>query len=347
MKLSRILHLRRAVNADGAGRGLYCTLEELLSLRHTARSLSLKGGRPAWSIMAGSQLSRFRGRGMDYSESRIYTPGDDIRQIDWRVTARTGKLHTKLYTEERDRPILLLLDFSPSLYFGTREALKSVIAARLAATIAWTAAFNGDRVGAILASPARNLELRPTGGRRGALRLLKALVEASRDFPGAASAGRGREPLRDLILQGRRTLRPGSRIFLLSDFFALYPKLETDLARLHRHSDLVLCHLIDPLELAPPPPGRYEISDGARCARLDTSDRTVAEAWRRTFAERRQKLARIAGNLGLPRLEMVSGDDLAGVMRKGLSFNLGRTAGSGNGRSRIAAAPPDAAAGGR
>ncbi|MCD6535126.1 MAG: DUF58 domain-containing protein, partial [Deltaproteobacteria bacterium] len=75
--------------------------------------------------MAGSTLSRFRGRGMDYAESRIYTPGDDIRSIDWRVTARTGKTHTKLYAEERDRPVMTLVDFSPSLYFGTKEAFKS------------------------------------------------------------------------------------------------------------------------------------------------------------------------------------------------------------------------------
>jgi uncharacterized protein (DUF58 family) len=318
-----------AAGRGGGSDGISCTLAELLALRHTARSLSVKGGKPAWSIMAGSQLSRFRGRGMDYSESRIYTPGDDIRQIDWRVTARTGKLHTKLYTEERDRPILLLLDFSPSLYFGTREALKSVIAARLAATISWTAIFNSDRIGAILLSPTNRFELRPSGGRRGALRVIRALVEASRDLPRQQSEMR----LQTLVQQGLRTIRPGSRIFLLSDFFALYPQLEADLARLRRHNDLVLCHLIDPLELAPPPPGLYRITDGRRRARLDTRNQEVAAAWRERFASRREQLGKVAGNLGVPRLEMVSGDDLAGVMRQGLSFSFGRATARNNGQA--------------
>ena len=130
MRLIRFIRKSRPATVNG----ITCTPEELLELRHVARTLSIGGRTRAYSIMAGSTLSKFRGRGMDYAESRIYTPGDDVRNIDWRVTARTGKTHTKLYVEERDRPVMTLIDFSPSLYFGTKEAFKSVMAARLAAT---------------------------------------------------------------------------------------------------------------------------------------------------------------------------------------------------------------------
>jgi uncharacterized protein (DUF58 family) len=307
-----------AAGRGGGSDGISCTLAELLALRHTARSLSVKGGKPAWSIMAGSQLSRFRGRGMDYSESRIYTPGDDIRQIDWRVTARTGKLHTKLYTEERDRPILTLVDFSPSLYFGTREAFKSVIAARLAALVSWTAVFNSDRIGAILESPGPDFDLRPRAGRQGIMRLIQALVETSRNFPEHS----GESFLKKLLNQALRTIRPGSRIFLISDFFNLYEGFEADLARLGRHNDLILCQVIDPLELAPPPAAIYPISDGHARSRLNTADPATTTAWREKFTQKRKRLEKTAGDLKLPRLEIVSGDDLAGCMRRGVSLKI-------------------------
>ncbi len=318
MRLTKFFRRPQAATTEISG--IFCTTEELINLRHAARSLSGRGrsSRPAYSIMAGSALSKFRGRGMDYAESRIYTPGDDIRQIDWRVTARTGKLHTKLYTEERDRPILTLVDFSPSLYFGTREAFKSVIAARLAALVGWTAVFNGDRIGAILESPASGFDLRPRAGRKGIMRQIRALVESSRSFPEQA----GESFLKKLLEQGLRTIRPGSRIFLISDFFNLYDTFEADLARLGRHNDLVLCQVIDPLELEPPPAGVYPISDGRRRSRLNTADPVTSAAWREKFTTKRERLEKLAGDLKLPHLKIVSGDDLAGCMRRGVSLKI-------------------------
>ena len=291
------------------GEGLYCSIAELVELRHLARALTLGGRRPAASILAGNALSRFRGRGMDYSESRIYTPGDDIRHIDWRVTARTGKLHTKLYTEERDRPVIPVVAFSPTLYFGTRKAFKSVVAARLAALVGWSAAAGGDRVGGLLSAPGQDYELRPRAGRQGVLRLVQALAEASRRFPDRDNDGVG---LEKLLHQARRSLRPGSRIFLIGDFFDLYPDLKADLARLSRHSDLILCQLVDPFELEPPPPGRYRISDGRHFALLDSGSREALKTWREKFQARRDKITEIAAALQLPRVEILTSSELTG-----------------------------------
>ena len=312
MRFSKFLKKSRPSSVNG----ITCTTEELLNLRHMARSLIGKSNQKAYSIMAGSTLSKFRGRGMDYAESRIYTPGDDIRSIDWRVTARSGKTHTKLYAEERDRPVITLIDFSPSLYFGTKEAFKSVIAARLAATVAWTAAFNGDRIGGTLLTPQEKFDLRPQAGRKGVLTLIHALVKATKP----PAPNNSESSLEQVLYHGIRTIRPGSRIFLISDFYQHDQHLERNLNRLCRHNDLILCQIIDPLELKAPPPGLYNISNGRDQARLDTKTATVRKSYSERFDARRKNLSRIAGNLKLPYLKIVSGDDIAGIMRRGLSL---------------------------
>ena len=310
MRFSKIFRKPRPSSVNG----ITCTTEELLDLRHMARSLIGKSNQKAYSIMAGSTLSKFRGRGMDYAESRIYTPGDDIRSIDWR--ARSGKTHTKLYAEERDRPVMTLVDFSPSLYFGTREAFKSVIAARLAATVAWTAAFNSDRIGGILMTPQERFDLRPQAGRKGVLALIHALVKATK----APVAENPDSSLEQVLHHGMRTIRTGSRIFLISDFYHYEQNLERNLSRLRRHNDLVLCQIIDPLELEAPPPGLYNISNGRDQAQLNTKASTIRKAYSEKFNERRENLSRIAANLKIPYLKVVSGDDIAGIMRRGLSL---------------------------
>ena len=132
--------------------------------------------RLARARLAGDHLSRFRGRGMDYRESRAYQPGDDVRSMDWRITARTGVPHVKLYQEERERPVVLFLDLNPGMFFGSRGMLKSVAAARAAALVAWAAAERGDRVGAMLFDGG-HCDLPPRGGRHGVLRLIRELVE--------------------------------------------------------------------------------------------------------------------------------------------------------------------------
>jgi len=312
MRLIKFIRKSRPATVNG----ITCTSEELLELRHVARTLSIGGSRRAYSIMAGSTLSKFRGRGMDYAESRIYTPGDDVRNIDWRVTARTGKTHTKVYVEERDRPVMTLMDFSPSLYFGTREALKSVVAARLAATIAWTAIFNGDRIGGIIVSPREKFELRPTAGRKGVLALIQALVKATSQF---ADDNDG-SSLDQLIRHGIRAIRPGGRVFLISDFYHYDPEMEKNLGRLRRHNDLVLCQIIDPLEMAVPPPGVYSITNGRQHTRLNTRNPDLRRFYLDTFRRRQDKVEQLANQLKIPLLKLVSGTDIARVMRRGLSF---------------------------
>jgi len=245
--------------------GIHVTAAELIALRPRCNALRLPMRQPAASALAGSYRSRFRGRGVDFVESRNYQPGDDIRNMDWRVTARTGRAHTKVFQEERERPVLIVLDASPSLYFGTRRRLKSVAAGQLAASVAWSAVRRGDRIGGFLFAPGRHRELRPAGGRRGAMRMLQSLVDWLQPEVDGPPAG----PLSEALERVRHTARPGSLIVIISDFFHLDEDCDRHLSRLRKHNDVIGCQILDRSEQELPN-GRYPISDGRNSTIIDT-----------------------------------------------------------------------------
>lgn len=227
----------------------------------------------AASALAGAYRSRYRGRGVDFLESRNYQPGDDIRNMDWRVTARTGRAHTKVFQEERERPVLVALDVSSSLFFGTRTRLKSVAAGQMAAAIAWSAVRRGDRIGGFLFSPGKHREIRPAGGRRGAMRMIQQLVEWLQ--PEQAS-DRPVEPLSLALERIRHAVRPGSLVVIVSDFFSLDEDCNRHLSRLRQHNDVIGCQVLDPAEHQLPR-GRYPITDGEQSAILDMAQSSSRE----------------------------------------------------------------------
>lgn len=254
---------------DHAGDGIHLTAAELIALQPRCHALRLPMRQAAASALAGAYRSRFRGRGVDFVESRNYQPGDDIRNMDWRVTARTGRPHTKVFQEERERPVLVVLDAGPSLYFGTRRRLKSVAAGQFAAAVAWSAVRRGDRIGGFLFAPDGHRELRPAGGRRGAMRMIQSLVE----WLNPASMAQGMaQPLSAALERVRHAVRPGSLVVVLSDFFTLDEDCNRHLSRLRQHNDVIGCQVLDAAEYQLPP-GRYPITDGEHAAILDTGRR--------------------------------------------------------------------------
>lgn len=261
--------------ADAAG--VRPTLAELVALRALA-----DGRRPARRGASGVQghaLSNLRGRGMEYAESRDYARGDDARHIDWRLTARTGRPHTKLFQAERERLTLLLADTAPALYFGTRVRFKSVQAARAGALAAWTAVRDGDRIAALRGS---RLEapVPPASGPRGALRVLDALARWYATRPDE-DAGLG-----IALDHASRLLRPGSRLLLLTDPASIdqVPKARWSGLALHHEVHAVL--LTDPLELAPPAARLpFRGGDGER-VELALDAAHVRQRWRGEFGAR-------------------------------------------------------------
>ena len=265
--------------------GVHVKLDELIALRLRARRFARPAARVA-GYHAATHESRFRGRGVDYVESREYQPGDDIRRMDWRVTARSGRPHTKVFQEEREQSNLLLIDCNASMRFGTRVRFKSVQAARTAALLAWAAAQGGDRIGALGFGAGLNAEVKPGGGTRGALRVLRALVE----WDGIAARGGTAAPLSQALQRAYRLARPGSRVIVLTDGFSTDAAAAAPLSLLAEHCDVAAILLSDPLEHSAPPPARYALRSDAGRVLLDFSAVRLRARWPQLFSERHAAL---------------------------------------------------------
>jgi uncharacterized protein (DUF58 family) len=305
--------------------GTGVTLAELIALREEASRIDLAPRGKVLATRSGGHLSRFRGRGMEFDESRLYVPGDDPRNMDWRVTARTGKTHVKRYREERERPVWLMVDLGPSMRFGTRNAFKSVIAAHAAALLAWAGTDGGDRIGGLIFDETRHFERRPAPRTRGLLPLLNAL--AQRPVPGGTAGLDGCTSGAERLT---RLARPGSLVFLLSDFAAT----GTDapwLARLAAHSEVVLIDIIDPIEKTAPPADRYPVTDGVRRAFIDTTDNAARHAYQRRFAQRSERIARLAQQHHCHLLQLQTDQPVGATLARGL-----RARPTQNGRLRSA-----------
>lgn len=297
---------------------VHVSSDELVRYRLQARELRLSSRQPARSTITGGHASRFRGRGMDYLESRDYQPGDDIRSMDWRVTARTNRAHVKLYQEERERPVVVMVDLGPGMFFATRGAFKSVIAARAAALIGWAAIQHGDRIGALFFNGVHH-ELRPLGGQRGVMRLIRQLVVAT--DPAAALASPGidahNNKLNEALLRLGRVARPGSLVYILSDFYAMNADTRRHLQRLRQHNDVVACQIVDAVELAAPPPGRYAVTNGAATGLLDTSSRKRRQAYDDYFSGHHQAVSDLMRQCAVPLRRITTTDDVVQALRFG------------------------------
>ncbi|MBE0621054.1 MAG: DUF58 domain-containing protein [Burkholderiales bacterium] len=290
------------------------TLEDLIGLQRHAGTIDLTHTRSASSRLAGSHLSRFRGRGMDYQESRAYQAGDDIRSMDWRVTARTGTPHIKLYQEERERPVVLFLDLNPGMFFGSRGMLKSVVAARAAALIAWAAAAHGDRIGGMLFNGVHR-DLPPRGGKNGVLRLISQVVEHT--DPRAGVSGQAHpDGLNAALGRLRRVSRPGSLVVLLGDYYGIDEDSRKHLLRLRQHSDVVAIQIVDPLEEAPPAAARYGVTAGGRSGVLDTRSSAARDAYQGYFSRHHETVAATMRGCAIPLLRLSTGEDVAAALRK-------------------------------
>lgn len=308
------------------------SVADLVALRRYARQLDLERLVRSRASSVGAESSRFRGRGMDYQESRVYQAGDDIRNMDWRVTARAGRPHVKVYEEERERSVFFLVDFRPGMFFASRGALKSVVAAKVAAMLAWTAADRGDRIGALIVGE-RDTELRPRRGKQGVLMLLKQLVLHSEPTAGLARAA---EPHRLTESLGRlvRIVRPGALVFVVSDFYGYDDNLSKMLGRLGQHADVVVVRPLDRLERQPPPSNRYPVTDGNRRQVLRIGGIRDARTWQQYFYNHDEAVRSMLERRRIPILEIATDDDI--VKR------LGATKGNGKGaltRSVLAELP--------
>lgn len=262
-----------AANTDKVS-GVSIDVDELIEVR--ARLSGLPGARIRCRPGArpGPHELLRRGRGMEYAESRAYVYGDDVRTMDWRVMARTGEAHTKVYAEEKDRSLLLAIDLSASMFFGTRHAFKSWAAAQVAAHAGWLASFRGERIGGLVAAPDYHNEIRPGKTRSGLLGIFHQLARANRPRPGTDDASRFNFLLGEL----RRVARPGDSILLISDFLGADAQSSRLLADVTRRNAVTAYWIYDASELQAWPRGRYALLQQQRRVQLDLAD-SAQSAW--------------------------------------------------------------------
>jgi uncharacterized protein (DUF58 family) len=331
--LSADVFARSADNADGM-EAVRVTVPALIRLNAAAAGLTLRPG-TIGAQKTGDYLSPFKGRGMEFAESRPYEPGDDARNLHWRVMARTGKPFTKQFREERERPVLVWVDLRSRMFFGTRVAFKSVVAARCAAMVAWAASRIGDRIGGVIFSDTAHFEIKPSRGKSAVLYLLKQLAghpawEAHSQTSGSAirapkhtsiteAAAERAQSARDAMIRLRRVARPGSRIILISDFADFDAASETNLARLAKHSEVTMLHIFDPLEARLPPPGHYRLSDGDDEFVLDAADPHYRSTYAEQFSARTEKLRALARRNRISYLACRTDQDPATLLRQDFS----------------------------
>ena len=275
--------------------GIWLDKMELPELFRVAKSKeSLKTPKISGTI-GGPYLTKLKGRGMEFAEARPYQPGDDVRHIDWRVTARTVRTHTKLYREERERPVMLVLDQCRQMFFGSRKRLKSVQAARIAALMGWRALLRGDRVGAILFSEKLHYEFRPRGDRQQYLRLLSKIMTVHNRIADEMKDEKwnfeSKYQLSEALIRVRHVVQPGSLVYIFSDFHSFNEECRKQMFQLSKHNHLEVYLLSDPLEKEAPSHGNYIMSDGKSNAWINSSNTNIRRLYSEVFDKHQQSLS--------------------------------------------------------
>jgi uncharacterized protein (DUF58 family) len=229
--------------------GVNLGIKELIHYQSKTALLNLSPRKTVQAKLAGTYLAKTKGRGMEFDEARHYQAGDDIRAIDWRVTARTGKTHTKLYREEKERPIFVLTDLSSGMQFGTQFLFKSVQAAHLSALIAWSARKRGDRIGGLVFNQHQHIECKPFTRQKAVLSLLNSMIKVQQGAQQEIqTTNQEKITLANACARLRRLAHPGSLVFILSDFSQLDELAKQHIAQLSKHCEVIAHPISDPFE---------------------------------------------------------------------------------------------------
>lgn len=324
---NKAARLRAGLARVGSGREIdtriHVDVAHLQSLRHHAGSLSFSPRQPPRSVLSGRHGARLRGRGLNFEELRRYLPGDDVRSIDWKVTARTGEPHRRVFTEERDRPALLVVDQRMAMFFGSRLNMKSVTAAETAALAAFRILDQNDRVGGVVFGDEMIAEIRPERSTRAVDRLLTAIADANRllraDAPALEPSSLGAR-----LEAVARIARRDHLVMVISDFDGLDQQTEMLLGGLSRHNDVVICLVTDPSAEHVPHDLRLTITDGALQAEIDARQGPARAALAAFASGRIAKVLQWTRRYGVSVLPLSAGEETLPQLRRGLGLAAGR-----------------------
>lgn len=293
--------------AANSARGATVRAEDLIAARFSARFIDVTGHTRALANLAGMRRARQRGRGVEFDEVRAYAAGDDVRAIDWRVTARSGTPHTKLFHEDREQPILVAVDQRAPMKFGSQRCFKSVMAAQIGCLALWSGLQAGERVGGAVLGNGGMADTRPKRSQHAVLNVIRDLV---REGTPTSDSDNAHLPIADLIQQLERIARAGTRIFLISDFHDL---LDGDhlapLRRLARKTQVVAISVTDALEAELPRAGYYAVTDGDNHSQLDTGISGIRESYAADYQSHWAMVSRRLRELRIPLLPVRTDDD--------------------------------------
>jgi len=303
--------------------GVYVQLDELAKLQHKASGFSFLPKQPIHSVLSGRHASKLRGRGLNFEELRNYLPGDDTRNIDWKVTARTRTPYVRVYTEEKDRTVWLLIDQRVGMFFGSKGRMKSVVAAEVAAISAWRVLSVGDRVGALVFNDSGISVIPPHRSRERVMQILKQVVDKNH----ALSADPGLKPdagkLNQVLKQVSLLARHDCLVCLITDGDGLNPETRKHITRLAEHNDVLTAFIYDPLEKDMPAAGRLRFADGEGQLEADTSNKKLRTAFQNEFEERLEWMQAASRRFSIPLLPLDTCSPVSEQIRNVLGHHMG------------------------
>ena len=302
---------------------IYADLKQLVTLQHQASGFSFLPRQAVHSVLSGRHASHLRGRGLNFEELRHYRAGDDIRTMDWKVTNRTKKPHVRVYTEERERPVLLLIDQRINMFFGSQLKMKSVIAAELAAIAAWRVLSVGDRVGALVFTDTGIVEIRPQRSRKTVMQILSHTIKANHALSANYATEQNNAQLNLALKQSERLCGHDYLVVIISDMSGWNAETVKRIKRIARHNDVMASLVFDPLEKALPDSSQLVLSDGDMQIQVDVDKRDLKEKYTEEFVS---SVAFLQGELnkhGIPVMPMNTHDPVQDQIRQAIGTGRG------------------------
>lgn len=308
--------------AEVSTRGVYAELADLVRLRHLASGFNFLPRQPVHSLLSGRHASKLRGRGLNFEEIRQYLPGDDIRQIDWKVTARTRQPHSRVYTEERERPVMLVVDQRLGMFFGSQRQFKSVTAVEAAALVAWRTIAVKDRVGMVLFDDAECQTIRLQRSEAGVIRILQSLLDKHRALKASTPASSQPAMLNRALEMTQRLVAHDSLVVLITDGSGKNDDTRKFLTQISHHNDVLVVFVFDPLEAEFPEAGRLVVSDGKQYLTFDTRRDAVRQQFQQEFAEGRQSARKFLLTRETPVLPLSTAEDTMQQVARALGHQM-------------------------
>lgn len=291
--------------------GIRPAIKELLALKHHAAGIQFFNNRKVHSVQAGMRLSPARGRGMDFEEVRHYQSGDDVRLIHWSLTARLGKPFTKIYREERERSIYLVIDQSSAMHFGTRVCFKNVLAAKVAALLGFAALDHHEQVGGIIFNDKNAEYIQPKRSRQPLLQMFNIL----HNNQGIKHYQGGLENNLQLLSQ---KIQSGSVVIIISDFNDYSANVKNFLNIINRKAEIINVFIYDPLESNLPDHGYYNFTDDGKRKLEISATKNNRHLYSNNFNERLSEIENFSRKNRMQFVKLATNDNLVEKINHGI-----------------------------